>query len=261
MCHTPDAHEHPHSRPGWKLKTCDRCGFIYLQDPPGYQEFSDDFAWEKTSKAERSRRRNEEPLMNRASKVLRHLRRRLATYNKLHTLLSRFVPSGRLLDIGCGRGGRMLDCFGERYEPWGVEISAALAKTADELFSRYGGHCIHNDAISGLNNMPEGHFDGVIMRSYLEHEMEPRGVCLAVFRSLKPGGHVVIKVPNHASWNRVLRGAKWCGYRFPDHVNYFTPQSLKGLMKETGFRIVQFGLFDRLVTSDNMWLVARKPAD
>jgi hypothetical protein len=74
-------------------------------------------------------------------------------------------------------------------------------------------------------------------------------------RVMRPGARIIIKVPNYDSWNRRLRGAKWCGFRFPDHVNYFTPETMTRLVKKAGMRVVRFGMGDRMPTSDNMWLV------
>jgi len=64
----------------------------------------------------------------------------------------------------------------------------------------------------------------------------------------------VIKVPNYACVNRMMMGANWCGFRFPDHVNYFTPQSLSKMASLAGFKTVQ-RFSDKLPTSDNMWAV------
>lgn len=147
---------------------------------------------------------------------------------------------------------------GGRYEPWGVEISSGRAQQADIFFARYGGHCINSDAISGLNSLPANHFDGVLLKSYLEHEIEPRAALEAAHHCLKPNGHVIIKVPNFASWNRRVRGPKWCGYRFPDHVNYFTPESLVGLIESSGLEVARFRWIDKFPTNDNMWVVAKK---
>ena len=58
--------------------------------------------------------------------------------------------------------------------------------------------------------------------------------------------------------NRIFRGKKWCGFRLPDHVNYFTPTSLVGMSKAIGFHIAQFEWRDKLPTSDNMWIVIQK---
>ena len=32
-------------------------------------------------------------------------------------------------------------------------------------------------------------------------------------------------------------GAAWCGFRYPDHVNYFTPASLRRMAAECGLRL------------------------
>jgi len=44
-----------------------------------------------------------------------------------------------------------------------------------------------------------------------------------------------VRVPNFASLNRRVIGKKWCGFRYPDHVNYFTPVSLRALVAKAGF--------------------------
>jgi SAM-dependent methyltransferase len=99
---------------------------------------------------------------------------------------------------------------------------------------------------------------GVVMQCYLEHEIRPRAVLSAVHGVLRPGGFLVIKVPNFASWNRSVRGQRWCGFRYPDHVNYFTPLSLKTMLLSTGFEIVQNRLFDHFPLADNLYMVSRK---
>jgi hypothetical protein len=75
---------------------------------------------------------------------------------------------------------------------------------------------------------------------------------------LTDDGVIVLKVPNFSSLNRVLRSTKWCGFRFPDHVNYFTPETLRRLAEESGFRISRQGLLDCLPFSDTMYAVLAK---
>ncbi|MGI9404278.1 MAG: methyltransferase domain-containing protein [Hyphomicrobium sp.] len=73
------------------------------------------------------------------------------------------------------------------------------------------------------------------MRSYLEHEAQPRLVLKETRRTLKTGDIVYVRVPNYGSLNRRVMGNKWCGFRFPDHVNYFTSKHLKRLAASCGF--------------------------
>jgi len=120
------------------------------------------------------------------------------------------------------------------------------------------GSIMHDNALNGIQKLPENHFAGVLMSAFLEHEVEPNGLLQGVARVLQPGGVVIIKVPNYGSWNRRIRAEKWCGFRLPDHVNYFTPENLEALIVRQGMKVVQFGLADRQPTSDNMWIVAAK---
>lgn len=69
----------------------------------------------------------------------------------------------------------------------------------------------------------------------------------------------MIKVPNYASLNRHMRGARWCGFRWPEHVNYFTPRTLRMISDRAGLKVVRMNFFDRFPFSDSLYAVlARK---
>ena len=52
-------------------------------------------------------------------------------------------------------------------------------------------------------------------------------------------------------------GRRWCGFRYPDHLNYFSPNTLRAMANKAGFE-TSFGLTGCLPTSDNMWAVLTK---
>ena len=160
--------------------------------------------------------------------------------------------------MGCGSGGSFFNWNG-KFLPHGVEISAALAQQADGAARAHGGYVVHANAIEGVGKFPANFFPAVALHSFLEHEVNPSGLLRALLPVVAPGGRVIIKVPNYGSINRRVRAEKWCGFRFPDHVNYFTPQSLRRIVTESGFAIARFGLRDHLPLSDSMWMVAAKP--
>ena len=259
LCNTDNASSTrlPYSQSDWDLKQCRTCAFVYLENAPAYVELEEDIAWEKTKPEEKARRRREEPIAHFLNAPIKRFRKHVLKRQKLVALVNRYFASGPILDVGCGPG-RKLESLDNRWIPHGIEISKGLAARASAAFEPRGGKVICSDAVGGLAQFPENYFSGIIMCAFLEHETQPGPALAGAHRVLKPGGHLIIKVPNYGSINRQLRGNRWCGFRFPDHVNYFTPATLNRLLHEKGFRIKQFNLLDRLPTSDNMWLVAEK---
>lgn len=245
---------------------------LYLENPPAYSELEADLAFEVTMQHERARRRAAEPLFSRLSDAVKWARRRLfPRRNKFRDLLLQAwraldqPTEFRLLDVGCGSGGVLAGFVAEyaprgvRVVPHGVEISRELARLANERLAPLGGQVLCNAATAGIQALPSRSFHAVLMSSYLEHESAPDEVLEAVRERLAPGGRLLIKVPNFACWNRTLRGARWCGFRFPDHVNYFTPRSLASLVQQSGLVVVRQGWSDHPPLSDNMYLVAGAP--
>ncbi len=237
----------------WGLTRCQDCIMAYLEKVPPYEQLSEAIAWEDSWAREHQRRHAEEPVLHGIqTRVRRYFKR-----DKLTRLIHELFPRGRVLDVGCGnahRSDRVLDpvCF------YGIEIERSVIEEANRRFARRGGHVVCAPAIEGLATFDDGFFDGAILRAYLEHEMHPKEVLAALRPKLKTQAAVIIKVPNYGSLNRRIRGRKWCGYRFPEHVNYFTPDSLRRLIADTGYSVSRFRLNDRFPLSDNMWMVARK---
>jgi SAM-dependent methyltransferase len=243
----------------WELKICAGCGFAYLENPPSYSGLEEDFAWEKTSAAEETRRHAARPLAKRISNAFRNFRQKILKRDKLLTLLRQHLPRGKVLDVGCGGGG-VIARLPDSYEPHGVEISRALARQADALARQRGGSVVQANAVAGLDSFVPDSLDGALLSGFLEHEIQPALLLRGLLRVLRPGAPVIVKVPNYASVNRHVRGAKWCGFRHPDHVNYFTPRSLTQLAVNCGFRVARCTLGDRWPLSDNLWMVLEKPA-
>jgi len=247
------------SRSPWHLKRCAGCGLIYLGNPPDYESLEQEFAWEKTWAEEDARRRRRDPVSYHTSRALLAIPKKVFKRDKLMSWVRHYVSPGPVLDVGCS-GGHTLERLPPEYIPFGIEVSKQLACLAESRFAPRGGHVVQGSATSALPQFQNEFFTGVIMTSYLEHEVNPRAVLEAARSTMRSGARLVVKVPNYASWNRRVRGARWCGFRFPDHVNYFTPALLVHLLRDSGFRVIRFGLSDRMPTSDNMWLLAEKPS-
>ena len=86
--------------------------------------------------------------------------------------LQRLFEPGPVLDVGCGSGKKVPEPF----IPFGVEISAELCARGRRAYadarrprhSRSGGR--------GVKQFPDRYFTGILLRSFLEHEAQPRAL-------------------------------------------------------------------------------------
>lgn len=270
----PDAPVRPskYSKDAWRLVECQETGLVYLENPPDYEALEEDFAWEKTYEEEGLRRRKEEPVFSLLSKAAKGARSLLKRPRKIVTLPSACLaskPKGAeivLVDVGAGDGATTADVArylekqqGTPVRPVAVEISKLQAEQANlRLGAINGGGCVQGSALDGLRQLEGTQADLILLSSFLEHEVQPVELLKACRERLKEDGVLIIKVPNFASWNRHIRQRKWCGFRYPDHVNYFTPKTLRLAIEAAGLQVSRMKLRDRFPLSDNMYAVASR---
>lgn len=255
-------------RDPWIIVRCKESGFVFLADPPEYSQLESELAWENAYEAEVARRQIEQPFALRLSFLTKKIKSILIPkQNKFAALTvslsKRLSRIGRLrvLDIGSGEGHLMSEMYrrfkmiGLDVSITGIEVSKRSAEQAIINVSQFGGQVLETNALEGITRLDPCSFDVVAMSSFLEHERDP----LTLLKRLRPilttDGVIVLKVPNFSSWNRNLRGRKWCGFRFPDHVNYFTPTTLGILAENAGYKVVRQNIFDRFPFNDNMYAV------
>lgn len=237
----------------WKIGICGVCNFVFLQNPTEYKALEEHFAWEDTFWLEDVERRKKRGIVKRGAYYVRMLGYRLKGDPQAKYL--RLLGAGKILDIGCGDVVRWTMPF----IPYGIEISKHLHTRADAKMRALGGQCYHGAGAEQIYTLPEGYFDSVMMHSYLEHEVQYRELLTGCFRCLKPGGKAFVRVPNFGSFNRRISGAKWPGFRYPDHVNYFTQHTLRVATQEAGFT---FQLTNKATIwlDDNIQALLTKPA-
>lgn len=263
----------PYAPEPWILKKCEITGLVFLANSPSYKELERDYAYEVTFEQETNARRQAEPLRYAFSTALKRFRGRILKRNKTLKFVRKIIEASdseqiHVLDVGCGWGALLEDLFKalppalrNRCVPHGVEISYELSRISEAKFKQLNGECINAPAAQGILEFEKNSLDVIVLASYLEHEVNPLPVLQHCRTRLKPGGAIVVKVPNYACLNRFLRGSRWCGFRWPDHVNYFTPATLRQTARMAGFRIGRMTLLDRNPLSDNMYAVLRHGCD
>jgi SAM-dependent methyltransferase len=238
----------------WPIVQCRECSLVFVARTPPQADFEDERAWEKSFVRETERRARDHGALFAIDRLTR-ARFKLAYRRSPKAIVARRARPGPVLDLGCG-DGNSFNPPPPGYVPFGVEVSKGLAGIADAAFRSFGGRCIRAPAAEGLATFPPKYFTAAIMLGYLEHEFHPLEILRRVRQLLADDAVVVVKMPNYASINRRVTGRKWCGFRLPDHVNYYTPRTLVDLAARAGFS-VRFGLLGRQPLSDNMWAILR----
>jgi SAM-dependent methyltransferase len=114
------------------------------------------------------------------------------------SLVRKFTPQGgTLLDVGCGMG-RLLDMLPD-YQRYGMDISASYLSYAIRVNAEV--------CLAKVEEMPyrDGLFDTVVCTDVLEHVLDLNTAILQLFRVVKQGGHLVIRVPYRENLEPYLR--------------------------------------------------------
>jgi SAM-dependent methyltransferase len=139
--------------------------------------------------------------------------------------------SGRLLELGCNEGRNLVLYRRNGFKPEGTEVNARAAEVA-----RSRGFMVYESDLESLR--PSLPFDRVVLANVLEHALDPRAMLADVKRILAPGGEVWISLPNRRSWLRALFGRKWINWHVPFHITHFDCDTLRRLLRDSGFTVV-----------------------
>ena len=135
---------------------------------------------------------------------------------------------GRLLDVGCGRGDLAIWFAQRGWRVAGVEPAAAAAGLAAER-----GIEVHHGTLDDAPWAPET-FDAVTFNHSLEHVPDPRLTLRQAGTLVRPGGLVIVSVPNFGGWQRRLFRSRWFHLDLPRHLQHFDRGSLAEMARAAG---------------------------
>lgn len=172
-------------------------------------------------------------------KYLDDLKQELAFLNALEP--------GRILDVGCGLG-YLLSALRDGWEKYGIEVSRFAAQHAQAWGQIFVGELREAQ-------FPDEYFDVVVMHHVIEHMEDPISAILEVWRTLKPGGILLLGTPDFDSGCARRFGSNYRLLHDNTHVSLFTNDSMHRFLRDHGFIIdrVEYPFFDtRHFTPENL---------
>jgi SAM-dependent methyltransferase len=135
-------------------------------------------------------------------------------------------PRGTLLDIGAGRGRFVASARAAGWSAEGVEPSARGVEAARAVY----GVALRRGSLADV----AGTYDAISLWHVLEHLDDPDAAIARVASLLPVGGVLVVGVPNLASVQARIGGARWFHLDLPRHRTHFTPAGLRLLLARHG---------------------------
>jgi SAM-dependent methyltransferase len=146
--------------------------------------------------------------------------------------IRKYRDKGKLLELGCAYGFFLKEAS-RHFEVAGVELAAEAAD-----HGRRAGLNI----LSGLANEASlrqlGHVDVIVLFDVIEHLPEPHETLALCFQHLNPGGIIVITTGDFGSPVARLTGVRWRLMTPPQHLWFFTQESMRRLSASLGLSLV-----------------------
>lgn len=199
-----------------QLVKCRSCGFVFNEKIPSLEELSEHYGqYSYASEGYLS------PLT-------------IKSYNDLLDELEEYKTAGNLLDVGCGRGWFLEQARKRGWKVYGTEYS----DKAIEICESKGIQMLQG----GLN---ASKFDGIefdVITSFevIEHINNPNEDLQEVTKLLRKGGLFYCTTPNFNSLMRYYLGPEYNVIDYPEHLSYYTQNTLNFVLKRNGLKKVKF---------------------
>lgn len=209
---------------------CLDCGLIYLNPRPNkewYEKFYSSVSGKQHAYKESAHTDESKPIGWGFEKARQHGR-------ALAERLGQYMRPGLTIDVGSSEGG-VLAGLGDRLNitPLGIEPAAAEAEYAAAKGIPTHAALIENIEFSEINLPPA---DNVVCVKSLNHFLDPAYFFTWAWKTLKPGGRLILEVKNFR--HQVRRSGRIRSGIQLDHPYMYTPQTLSLFVERAGFEIL-----------------------
>ncbi len=167
-----------------------------------------------------------QPDASRLAQFIKTLAFRLEAHRLLKSLP---VRPGCVIDFGCGSGlftRSLVEALS------GGHVIGIDFHEAPPLFLARHSYCSFRDASNLITTA-----DVVLAMHVLEHDEDAPGLLKRIASFIRPGGQIIVEVPNiDCRWAKIF-GRAWDAWYLPYHRCHFNKVSLRALLKASGFSI------------------------
>lgn len=229
------------------FKICPNCGLVFLSPRPPEERF---LAYYRS--VNHKPKQHEEIIRNEEANSWYH--HEVMAFLEQHLNLA---TGARICDVGCGYGS-LLHLLKERYQGGtvGVELSTEAAAFASAHYKLD----IQQGRLDDVINSES--FDLLVSVAVVEHLIDPLKSLRQMAELVKPGGHLLIIVPDLESLNLSPHKGERLQTVFKIvHLYYFTYKTLAAMLVRVGLTPIKNRKFSRIKKQGELWLLARKGGD
>ena len=208
----------------FKILECKDCGLLYTTPRPNKEEIGSYYKSDEYY----SHQENMEGFIPKVYEKVKTINLK----NKYH-IAAEETTKGKILDIGCGVGDFLHTMEQQGWDCTGVEPSEDAKAIARK---RIKAQLLSSEE---QENLSEGSFDVITMWHVLEHVDALRWQIQQLYRLCKPGGRIIIALPNYKSYDGQYYKAEWAAYDVPRHLNHFDQKTLINLFEENEMKHVK----------------------
>ena len=220
----------------YNLKKCVKCGLIFIDPQPSGAELAEHYPASKYYSLGEKLAPGKTRLVILLYKTFYSGNGSSALKLALFPLyplvrFTRISTLGRTLDVGCGSGK-----FSVYMKHFGMDCYGVEPGQFDKRFAKENGlkikHCSLLEA-----DYPDNYFDVITMNHVFEHSDRPTDMLKKLHEILKPGGTLVIAVPQSSCLAYRLFGRHWVQLDVPRHLFIFQLKTIRAYAEKTGFKI------------------------
>jgi len=153
-------------------------------------------------------------------------------------LYSYYIDGGKsILEVGCGNGMKL-----NIYKKYGMK-TYGLEPYGPPLRNKEKKLGISKKSIKNAD-FKKNSFDYIILKEVLEHVPNQKLVLMKCHEWLKPGGKLIITIPNtDGIWKKIFE-KNWYGYDIPRHLYNYNKKNFSFFIKKFGFKIEKIRTYD-----------------